>query len=122
MWQMKIEICFNVNQSFRTIHRIVTYSTSLIFSIFFHRQKRSENFKVLLQQGENLLEICSQMNKAIRFNINRYLRTMLHRTVTYSMLVYFIYVLYYLLGREKNPKILRCFFRKKEIIEHFLAR
>ena len=93
---------------------------SHIFSIIFYRQKRSKNFKVLLQEGEHLLEICRQMNKGIRFNISQNLRTILHRTMTYPILVYFVYVLFYLPRREKNSKILSFWFRKKNTMSNFL--
>ena len=62
------------------------------------------------------------MIKVIRFNINQYLRTTLHRTMTYLVLVYFIYVLYYIPSREKPPKKLRSCFHKKNIIKHFLTK
>ena len=57
----------------------------------------------MLQEREHILEICRQMNKGIYFNINQYIRTTLHKTMTYSMLICFIYLLYYLPGREKKP-------------------
>ena len=62
------------------------------------------------------------MIKVIRFNINQYLRTTLHRIMTYLVLVYFIYVLYNIPRREKPPKILRSCFRKKNLIKQFLAK
>ena len=62
------------------------------------------------------------MIKVIRFNINQYLRTTLHKIMTYLVLVYFIYVLYYIPRREKPPQILRSCFRKKNLIKQFLTK
>ena len=69
MWQMKKEICFNVNQSFQTtMYRIVAYSILIYVTYLLYYLPPTEknlNFKVLLQKGEHLLEICCHMNKGI---------------------------------------------------------
>ena len=44
------------------------------------------------------------MNKGIHFDTDQYLRTTLHRIMTYEILVYFFYVRQYLPWREKKPK------------------
>ena len=120
---MKKEISFNVNQSFWTTrYRRVTYSMLLYFTYLLYCLPPTEKklkFQDPPSRRRTSLRICRKMNKEIRFNINQYLRRALHRTMTYSMLVYVIYVLYYLPRREKNPKILRPCFRKKNTIEQF---
>ena len=106
MGQINKKICFNLNQSFRTtVHSIVTYSILVYVAYllyYFPPTKKSENVKVLLQEREHLLEICHQMIKGICFNINWSNRTTLHVIITCSMLVCFIYVLYYIPGRKKK--------------------
>ena len=81
---MKKEICFNINQSLRTtIHRIATYSMlvkSHISSVSLFTDRKEA--KLLLQEGEHLLEICHQMKKGICFDINHNLQTILHSGVT----------------------------------------
>ena len=67
----------------------------------------------LLQEEEHLFKI-RKMIKGIRFNINHYFAATLHRTITYSMLVYFMYVLYYLPRREKIPKNFNVLLQEKE--------
>ena len=67
----------------------------------------------LLQEEEHLFKI-RKMIKGIRFNINQYFATTIHRTITYSMLVYFMYVLYHLARREKIPKNFNALLQEKE--------
>ena len=54
------------------------------------------------------------MVKMLKKHLAKDLRTILHRTMTYSMLVYFIYVLYHLPRKEKNPNNFRVLLQEKE--------
>ena len=67
----------------------------------------------LLQEEEHLFKI-RKMIKGIRFIIDQYFTATLHRTVTYSMLVFFMYVVYYLPRREKIPKNFNALLQEKE--------
>ena len=62
------------------------------------------------------------MKKEVCFNVSQSFWTRMDRIITYSMLVYFIYVLYYLPGRGENLKVLRHCLRKKNIVEKFLIK
>ena len=75
----------------------------------------------LLQEEEHLFKI-RKMIKGIRFNINHYFAATLHRTITYSMLVYFMMFFIIFRGEKKSPKILTFCFRKKNIIEQFSTK
>ena len=67
----------------------------------------------LLQEEEHLFKI-RKMIKGIRFIIDQYFTATLHRTVTYSMLVFFMYVVYHLPRREKIPKNFNALLQEKE--------
>ena len=67
----------------------------------------------LLQEEEHLFKI-RKMIKGIRFIIDQYFTATLHRRVTYSMLVFFMYVVYYLPRREKIPKNFNALLQEKE--------